>query len=45
VSASGEWPEAYTKEIESLFEVFFFVGLESGHPCFKFSLDESRVSE
>jgi len=32
--------ETYTEKIESFFKVFFFVGLESGHPCFKFGLDD-----
>jgi hypothetical protein len=31
--------EAYTKEIESLFKIFFFIGLESGSPRFEFGLD------
>lgn len=31
--------ETYTKEIKSLFKVFFFVGLESSRPCFEFGLD------
>lgn len=37
--------ETYTKEIESLFKVFFFVGLESSRPRFEFGLDGSSIND
>lgn len=36
--------ETYTKEIKSLFKVFFFVGLESSRPRFEFGLDGRNIN-